>query len=164
MANKNLLDEFDNYIEGLCRKHTSIRHTDAKKHFVKLATDEILQGGKAIVFYPVVTLEKLTNSYTGLADSFRKNRHVEMMFLDHITDSGNFKQIEAVWTNMEFVAEDFLKKIREDRRVYPFFKSLKIDNAELDYVENIQAHLWGVLLSFDIDLPFDNCIPQGRFE
>ena len=164
MGNKNLLDEFDNYIEDLCRKHTSIRHTDKKKHFVKLAKDEILQEGKAVVFYPVVTLEKLTNTYTGLADSFRKNRHVELMFLDHLSDGGNFKQIESVWTNMESVAEDFLKKIREDRRVYPFLKSLKVDNAELDYVENVQTHLWGVLLSFDIDLPFDNCIAPGRFD
>jgi len=165
--NDNLLDDFTAYIESLCRKHTSIKHTGEKKHFVRLDNDELLQDGKANLYYPLVTMDKLTVSYTGLDDSFRKGRHVELMFLDHISDVGNFDNISDVWSNMESVAEDFLKKIRIDRRnttLYPFLKSLTIDNAELDYVENIQTHLWGVLLSFDIGLPFNNCIEPGRFE
>lgn len=164
MGNNNLIDQFTEYIEDLCRKHTSIKHTSNRKHFVRLAVDEMLQESKANIYYPVVTMEKLTNTYTGQEDSFRKNRHIELMFLDHLKDGGDFNSIESVWANMESVAEDFLKKIRNDRRTHVFLKSLKIDNAELDYVENIQTHLWGVLLSFDIGLPFDNCIASGRFE
>lgn len=163
----NLLENFTLYLEDLCRKHTSIKHTDKKKHFVRLGSDEMLQEGKVDIFYPVVTLDKLTNSYSGLEDSLRKSRHVEMLFLDHVSDAGNFKRIESVQSEMEGVAEDFLRKIRLDRRDrvnYPFLKDLRIDEAEIDYAANVQTHLWGVLLSFDLDIPFDSCLPPGRFE
>ncbi|GAB6122280.1 hypothetical protein [Dysgonomonas termitidis] len=164
MGNENLLDDFTEYIENLCRKHVLIKHSAEKKHFVRLDNDELLQEGKANIYYPVVTMEKLTVSYTSQPDNFRKSRHVELMFLDHIRDAGDFNNIENVWTKMEAVAEDFIKKIRVDKRNLPFLKSLVMDNAELDYVENIKAHLWGVLLSFDINLPFDNCLDPDRFE
>ncbi|MDH6355477.1 hypothetical protein M2132_001820 [Dysgonomonas sp. PH5-45] len=167
MANDNLLDQFTGYIESLCAKHTSIRHSPSKKHFVRLDNDELLQEGKSNIFYPVVVMEKLTITYSGLEDSFRKSRHIELLFLDHVRDAGNFGNIESIFTNMESIAEDFLKKIRIDKRDtsnYPFLKSLVISNAEIEYVENIHTHLWGVLLAFDMELPFNNCIAAGRFE
>lgn len=164
MENKNLLDEFTAYIEDLCKKHTWIQHTAERKHFIRLDSDELLQEGKANIYYPVVTMDKLTVSYTSEPDNFRKSRYIELMFLDHIRDAGDFNNIQNVWTKMEAVAEDFLNKIRMDKRNLPFLKSLMIDNAELEYVENIKTHLWGVLLSFNIDLPFNNCLDPDRFD
>lgn len=167
MVNKKPLIDFTLYIEDLCKSHTLIKHRPTEKHFVRLAKDELLQETRALVFYPVVTMESLTNSYTSLEDSFRKSRHLELMFLDHVGDIGDFDSIEKVWDDMESIAEDFIRKIRvdkRDRKKYPFLQSLNMTSVELDRVENVQTHLWGVLLSFDLDLPFDNCIDAGRFE
>lgn len=165
--NPGLLDDFTRYIENLCKKHVLIKHSAEEKHFVRLDNDELLQEGKAGIYCPVVTMDKLANTYTDQEDNFRKRRHVELMFLDHIRDAGNFNDIESVWTTMESVAEDFLKKIRADRKDrvnYPFLRSLVISNVELYYVENIEEHLWGVLLSFETDLPFNNCLDPERFD
>ncbi len=164
---QNLIDSFTAYIENLCRHHTVIGHTDNRKHFVDLSTDELLQEGKSLVYYPVVTIQKLTNSYDGREDALRKTRYVELMFLDHLQDRGSFKQMEKAWAQMEQVAEDFLRRIRIDRRdrqAYPWLRSVSIEKAEGDYVENVVSHLWGYLLTFDLDMPFDNCIEPGRFD
>ncbi len=163
METNNLLQDFTKYIETLCSKHVEIKHSKEKKHFIRLDNDEMLQEGKYI-HYPVVTMEKLTASYSDQEDNTTKNRHVEMMFLDHISDTGNFNHIENTWSRMESIAEDFIMKIKSDRRSrkYPFLKNLKMTGIELDFVENVATLLWGVLLSFDIELPFSGCI-NGKF-
>ncbi|MDR2003601.1 MAG: hypothetical protein LBQ74_11255 [Prevotella sp.] len=164
--NQGLLDDFTRYIENLCKKHILIKHSAEKKHFVRLDSDEFFQGESADICYPLVAMDKLASTYTDQEDNFRKRRHVELMFLDHIEDIGDFDNIESVWATMESIAEDFLKKIRADRKNrvdYPFLRSLVISNVELYYVENIHTHLWGVLLSFETDLPFNNCLDPGRF-
>lgn len=165
MENRNDLTDFTNYIKSLCEKHTAINHTERKKHFLELGNDQQLHEGKKL-YYPIVTMEKLSNSYSDLADSLRKKRYIELMFLDHVQDAGNFNDINYIWNNMERIAEDFLRKIREDRRdrdTYPFLRKLKLSNAELDLVESVSTHLWGVILSFELDLPFNECIEKGRF-
>lgn len=165
MEKNNDLTAFTNYIESLCEKHTSINHTEEKKHFLELGNDQQLQEGKKI-YYPVVTMEQLTTSYSDLTDSVSKKRNIELMFLDHVKDAGDFNNINAIWNNMEGIAEDFLRKIKVDRRnrdTYPFLNKLKLNSAELDLVENVSTHLWGVLLSFELELPFSECIEDGRF-
>ena len=165
MGNKNGLTDFTNYIESLCEKHTSINHTDEKKHFLELGNDQQLQEAKKL-YYPIVTMEKLTNSYSDQPDNIRKKRNIELMFLDHVKDAGDFNSINSIWNNMEWIAEDFLRKIREDRKdknTCPFLQKLKLSGAELDLVENVSTHLWGVILSFELDLPFIECIQDGRF-
>ncbi|MDR1098008.1 MAG: hypothetical protein LBL57_07750 [Tannerella sp.] len=164
MERNDLISDFTSYIENLCRQHTVILHSAEKKHFVRLDSDEMLQGERTGICYPVVTLERLTVSYTGPADGISKVRHIEMMFLDHVKDPGNFNAISGIWSSMESVAEDFIRKIRTDRKNrkdYPFLGG--ISGMELDYVENIVSHLWGVLLSFDYGIPFSECIAPGRF-
>lgn len=165
MANNQDLTDFTKYIESLCEQHTSINHTKDKAHFLELGNDQQLQMGKKL-YYPVVTMEKLTNSYSDQPDNIRKKRNIELMFLDHVPDATNFKNINSIWDNMEWIAEDFLRKINQDKRdkkTYPFLQKLRLSNAELDLVENVSTHLWGVLLSFEIDLPFSECIEVGRF-
>lgn len=165
MENKNDLTDFTSYIESLCEKHTAVNHTEKKKHFLELGNDQQLQEGKKL-YYPIVTMEKLTNSYTDQPDNIRKKRNIELMFLDHVQDAGNFNDINSIWNNMEWIAEDFLRKIKEDRRdknTYPFLQKLRLNSAELDLVENVSTHLWGVLLSFELDIPFSECIEVGRF-
>ena len=162
----NLINDITGYIEELCRKHAVIKHTDTETHFVNLATGAMAQKSRTQIFYPVVTLEKLENSYAGQEDSYRKKRTIELMFLDKVSDSGDFARMNAVWEEMEWVAEDFLRRIRLDRRDrtgYSFLKSLKINSAQGYYVENVAAYLWGYMLTFDADMPFLDCIQPGRF-
>lgn len=164
MENKDLLDDLSQYIEDLCKRHTLINHSDTEKHFVRLNSEELPQEKNIEIRYPVVTFDKVTVTYSGVADAERKSRSIELMFLDLVPDAGRYDHIESVLTNMEEIAEDFLWKMKLDRRnpEYPFLKSFTI-SGELDYVGNIGTILWGVLLSFDFDAPFNLCLAPNRF-
>lgn len=160
----NSLDDFTSYIENLCRKHVVIKHTDEDCHFIQLNDDQQFQDLKSMTF-PIVSLDKLTISYTGSEDSTRKSRYCELMFLESAS-AGDFSEIQIVKNRMERVAEDFVKKMKADRKqraLYPFLKTLVLSGIEFNFVENKADGLYGGLLSFNFDLPFIEALEPGRF-
>jgi hypothetical protein len=163
MDNSTLRD-FSDYVEYFCRIHKKIAHSPEKKHFVRLDHQELAQSINANLYFPVVTLEKLTLTYSNMADNPNSLRHIEMLFLDKVPDAGDFKQIENVQYRMEKLAESFFFKTKNiDRNKWPEFKRLRISSAEIDYVSNIKSFLWGVLLSFDLEMPCAECIDEDDF-
>jgi hypothetical protein len=67
---------------------------------------------------------------------------------------------------MERIAEDFLKKIKvdkRDRKAFPFLKNLSLSDIELNFVENPGFNVYGALLSFNFELGFDETLESGRF-
>lgn len=162
----DLLSDFTTYIESLCAKHVDIKHSpETERHFVELSTDKVIQSMKSL-YYPFVTLDKLSIAYPWTDDNRRKRRYLEMMFLDNVSDAGDFARIQSVKNNMEKIAEEFLLKIdndRKDRIKYPFLRGLVMDSIEINYVENESATLYGVLLSAQYELPFPGCLDEGRF-
>lgn len=168
MENNNLLADFTDYIESLCATHVDIKHVkgdEDNQHFIELNIDQQLQDSKHIC-YPLVCMEKLTISYTGLEDSTNKNRYCEIMFLDSVSDTTDFVSIQNVKNAMERVAEDFIKKFKADRKnrsKYPFLKRLVLSNMELNPIENKSITLYGWLLSFNFELPFNETLESGRF-
>jgi hypothetical protein len=161
----NVLKDFTAYAEYFCSIHKKIAHTQDKKHFVRLDSQELSQSLNTNIYFPVVTLEKLTASYSDVADSPLKTRHIEMLFLDKVPDSGDFKKIEDVQSQMELVAESFIFKTKKMKRdpAFPVLKNLRLANVEIDYVSNIATLLWGVLLSFDLETPTLECINENDF-
>ncbi len=162
----DLLDDFTAYIESLCEKHVDIQHNHSgERHFVELSTDKMMQKMKSL-YYPFVTLDNLTITYPWSDDNRRKRRYLELMFLDNVSDAGDFVRIQEVKNNMEKIAEEFLLKIdedRKDRRTFPFLRGLVMEGVEINYVENESATLYGVLLSAQYELPFPGCLSSGRF-
>ena len=162
----DLLDDFTAYIESLCEKHVDIQHNPSgERHFVELSTDKMMQKMKNL-YYPFVTLDNLTITYPWSDDNRRKRRYLELMFLDNVSDTGDFVRIQEVKNNMEKIAEEFLLKIdedRKDRRTFPFLRGLVMEGVEINYVENESATLYGVLLSAQYELPFPGCLSSGRF-
>jgi hypothetical protein len=163
MSNNNLSD-FTSYIESLCEKHVDILHGD-DKHFVDLSDEKQLNDQKTLC-YPLVTMEKLTVSYEGAEDFMTKNRYIEMMFLDSVSDAFDFVSIQEAKVLMETIAEDFIKKIKADkkkRNLYPFLKNLTLSDINLDYVEISARNVYGVLLSFFYELGFDETLDTSKF-
>jgi hypothetical protein len=161
----NLLKDFSAYVEYFCTIHRKIAHSPDKKHFVRLDHEELAQSLNGKLYFPVVTLEKLTASYSNMTDNPQKSRHIEMLFLDKIPDSGNFKQIERVQSEMESLAESFIFKTKKMKRspAFPFLRSLQFRDIEIDYVSNIATLLWGVLLSFELETPVSECVDENDF-
>ena len=161
----NILEDFSAYIETLCREHSEILHASDDRHFMELNDQQQFVQSKVLRF-PLVTLEKLNISYTGQNDGMRKNRYVEIMFLEQVRDAADFVKIQTIKNKTERIAEDFLKRMkadRKDRLNYPFLKCLTVSNIELNYVENKSINLYGTLLSLNFELPFDETLDAGRF-
>jgi hypothetical protein len=161
----DVLKDFAAYVEYFCRIHKKINHSDERKHFVRLDHQELKQSINVSLYFPVITLEKLTSTYSDVADNPQKSRHIEMLFLDKISDVGDFRQIEDVQSRMEIMAESFIFKTKKMRRNpgFPFFRNLRLTNVEIDYVSNIATFLWGVLLSFDLEIPVLECLNEEDF-
>ena len=161
----NVLKDFSDYVEYFCRIHKKIGHTPEQKHFVRLDHQELKQSINANLYFPVVTLENLTASYSDITDNPQKIRHTEMLFLDKVSDSGNFKKIESAQSQMESIAESFVFKTKKMKRNpdFPVLRNLRLSNVEIDYVSNIATLLWGVLLSFDLETPILECINEDDF-
>ena len=161
----DVLKDFAAYAEYFCRISKKIGHSPERKHFVRLDRQELKQSINAALYFPVVTLEKLTASYSDAADNPRKSRYIEMLFLDKVPDAGDFAQIEDVQSRMESLAESFVFKTRKMRRntAFPFLRNLRLTNVELDYVSNISTLLCGVLLSFDMETPMEECVNEDDF-
>ena len=158
------LSNFSHYIEMLCRMHKDIRHANDEMHFIELASDQQFQSMKRLV-YPVVAFDRLTISYNLLEDAERKNRYVEILFVDKCP-VGNFELIKKIKDRMEQVAEEFLIRIRNDRKKrnsYKFLRSLQLDTAELNYVENDSIGVFGVMLSVNVDSPMSMCFKEDPF-
>lgn len=161
----NSLEQFTAYIQLLCEQHVDIRHTEADKRFIELNNEKQLQQSKTQL-YPMVAIDKLTISYLGANDAMRKNRIVDLLFLDKVKSPGNFAEIQEVKNKMERIAEEFLIKIKIDSRnrvLFPYLKNLLIASAELNIIENESNNLHGALLSFSYELPFAEYIAEGRF-
>lgn len=161
----DVLKDFAAYVEYFCSIHKRIAHSEKKKHFVRLDSQELPQSINATLYYPVVTLEKLTATYSDLEDNPHKSRYIEMLFLDTVPDSGNFKRIEDVQSAMERIAESFIfktKKMKRDSK-FPGLRNLRLTNVEIDYVSNVATLLWGVLLSFDLETPVLECVNEDDF-
>jgi len=161
----DVLKDFTDYVEYFCTIHKRIAHSASRKHFVRLDNQELPQSMNTNLYFPVVTLEKLTASYSDLADSPQKSRYIEMLFLDKVPDSGDFKKIEEVQSQMETLAESFIFKTKQMSRNSAFrgLRNLRLTNIEINYVSNIATFLRGVLLSFDLETPILECINVDDF-
>ena len=93
MAENNALSDFTTYICNLCRAHVELKHTSSSKHFIELNSNEQMENQRQAV-YPLVAMEKLTVSYTGLNDAVRKSRYCEIMFLNKVTSNGDFAAVQ----------------------------------------------------------------------
>ena len=161
---ENLLDDFTSYISLLCEKHVDIKHSEEESHFIQLHSDSQLKSKNQS--YPVVTLDKLEITYMGVEDSIRKQRYVEIMFVDKLPSNSSNDEIQEAKNKMERISEDFIRKIKLDRKnrvAYPFLKTLKINEIRLNFVENAEINVHGTLLAFNFDLPFIDQLEDGRF-
>lgn len=162
----NSLEQFTAYIALLCAKHVDIQHSESDKRFIELNDEKQLQQSKTQL-YPLVAIDKLTITYPGANDAMRKNRIVDLLFLDKVENASDYSQIQATINKMERMAEEFLIKIKidsRDRVLYPYLKNLLLSSAELNIIEQPMNKLYGALLTFSYELPFAEYIEPGRFD
>lgn len=142
---------FSEYIESLASSHKDIMHSKKKCHFTDLNEDAQSGYAHMNMHYPCVVLEETDCSFSG---EIELDHHI-LLFLDHVKDTGNAKEIRDVFKNMKKVALDFLKKMNRDKRqgVAPV-QRFSIDETEMGRVFLKDAGLYGYAVSLNHMVPF----------
>lgn len=157
----------EDYIEELATKHPAIQHeVDDKCHFSCLADDSQTKFARSM-HYPCVVLDTGDFTITGQTGNELLTMETSIMFLDHVRDTGNSKEIRQAFSSMRKVALDFLKKIlrdknkRELRGIIGRFTAVGSDGHRV-YLKD--AGLYGYVLFLNTDESFSKEDCEHVFE
>lgn len=146
------ITNFSQYIEQLCRRHVDVRHEElGQKHFL-CSTDEMTTSLDSRLCYPAVILTKGSYRYDGADGGLSKDYDYNLLIVDHISDSGDYVQIEDKTMKCEQILDEFFNQIIEDKRlrVAPFLVGFSLPGTEVDHVVNTGLSLYGVVASFNL--------------
>ena len=152
------MNTFEEYLEEMSRQHPVIRHEDKGKcHFSSLADNSQTKFALKMN-YPCVVVDSGDFSFIG---NVLINTEFSVMFLDHVKDTGNNKEITAVFNNMKRVLLDFARKFSRDKRAlkYKFLNRFTLIGSEGHRIYLQDSGLYGYVLFFNADDSFNdaNC-------
>jgi hypothetical protein len=155
------MNTFEEYLEEMSRQHPVIRHEDKGKcHFSSLADNSQTKFALKMN-YPCVVVDSGDFSFTGGTGNVLINTEFSVMFLDHVKDTGNNKEITSVFNNMKRVLLDFARKFSRDKRAlkYKFLNRFTLIGSEGHRIYLQDSGLYGYVLFFNADDSFNdaNC-------
>ncbi len=149
------LNDFTDYLEGLCTVHKEIKHSDSETHFVNM-NEEVVSGNDSHLYYPCVMLEKDVFTYTTVDGKIMKKTNFIILILDHVSDSRDYDCILSTIRKCETILDDLFKRMLEDKkeRKFKFLLGFDLDGTQAENIENKNQSLYGVAATFNISLPF----------
>lgn len=155
------ITNFSEYIEHLCRRHVDVRHeANGEKHFL-CSTAEMETSLDSVLCYPAVILAQGSYHYDGSDGSYHKSYDYNLLVVDHISDTGDYTDIDNRTKVCERIIDELFAQIVIDKRdrKYSFLASFSIQGIDVDPVKNIDLSLYGYSAPFNIDIPYKgkNC-------
>lgn len=156
---------FSKYIDGLCRRHKAIRHTDDEPHYSDLA-DDAQNKYAHTMHYPCVVLDEGDFDFRSRGEQPNMVDTCSLLFLTHVRDTGDADEIREAYALTRRLCVDFLKKFVRDKKagVRPMtrFDILSAEGMRL-YLKD--AGLYGYALGFEspeifVDLDCDNSFEE----
>lgn len=151
---------FTEYIENLSEKHIDIRHNPkGEVHFLS-SEREKHTALDSVLHYPAVILDRGAGfSYAGMPGAYQKERDYLLFILEHVSDTSDYEQIEAVLDKCEHILDDFLNRLLEDKRTRRLWLTFALEEVEADYVVNNDNQLYGVMAAIRLPEPYKatNC-------
>lgn len=147
---------FGDYLENLSTRHIDIKHSKEEMHYVD-TRDEKNNSIDSTLCYPCVLLEKNSYKYVGSHISYQKDRDYLLFILDHVTDTGDYEQIENAINKSEQILDEFLTQMIEDKRsrIYPFLIGFNLDRVEVENICNKDNSLYGVAALLTVPVQFN---------
>lgn len=153
------------YFETLARQHTSILHSDTRKAFFRLELDEVVEGLRNNICFPVIILEGYDlNFKDNKSDNLVKQRGSAFVIVDKAR-RGDFDAIHEVYDRMEQIGDDVLTRMRHDK----FLRQSPVRDFDLNNVDGsligwpIDSNLYGIRYTFTIDSAFPSDIDPDRW-
>lgn len=151
---------FTEYIENLSERHIDIRHNPkGEVHFLS-SEREKHTALDSVLHYPAVILDRGSGfDYGGAPGSYRKDRDFLLFILEHVSDTSDYEQIEAVFDKCERILDEMLNQVLEDKRMKRQWLSFALEEVEANYVVNNDNQLYGVVAAIHLSQPYNavNC-------
>ena len=126
-------------------------------NFYRKGLDEFLNG-LGNVQYPALLLQNYSYrlSDTSLSDNRMKSRNIGFLVIDNCTDMDNYARIDEIFTEMESIADDIVKRIQGDGNYTPvaLVQDFSAGSVEGVQVMNYADGNYGVFISLTITSSF----------
>ena len=103
------------YFEKLCREHKLLRHSEAEPHFVNLNDDKRNMGLVQELRYPAVYFEATDFTLNISSESLRREYTCHIEVFEHVTDTGNYAEVEHALSSAEQIITDIFARMMHDR-------------------------------------------------
>lgn len=159
MKEKN---NFPSYIEGLCREHKWVRHSDSECHFSNLVSD-FDNKLQRIMCYPCVGID--TDGFYIDAPNDLETHQYNLYFLQHVRDHGDINEKLHAFGLTYQLLEDFMARFKRDKvdgkDPMCFFDGGGAEAARIEFTDNA---LYGWVLSIKLPqrISYLNC--NNNFE
>lgn len=142
------------YFENLARQHRLVRHSDESCHFSSILDDAQNKYAQKME-YPCVVLEMDDILWGGTLDNTLESETVSVLFVDHVTDAGDYEQVHRVFDLTGTIMRDFLRRMNRDRkRPHSIMARFNPDGAQATRIALESAGLYGWALSFAFSRSF----------
>lgn len=138
---------FSDYIANLASGHKAIKHSEQECHYSDLSEDAQNAFAHRKMHYPCVVLDEGGAVFSGSDSETLQTDFYQLLFVDHVRDTGNATEIRDAFTRMKTVAKDFLKRMVRDRRRVPLMKRFSIVDVEMEKVYLESPALYGYVVA-----------------
>lgn len=152
---------FEDYLEELARQHPDILHEHKDKcHFSYLEDDAQTKLADKM-YYPCVVADSGNFAFNGQPGNILLNTEYSVLFLQHVSDTGNNKEIRKAFADMRRILLDFAAKFSRDKRAmkYTFLNRFSLIGGEGQriYMQNNALYGYALLFSADTSFTDNNC-------
>lgn len=152
------------YIEQLAREHMMVRHTDESPHFVNLNDDKRNTALVQELSYPAVYFESTDFQIEASSTSVSRNYTCHLEVLVHVTDTGNYAEVERALSDSSQIITDIFVRMMHDRvgrkPEHKWLLSLSPSSPiKVLPIQNAENALYGCLAEFSV--PLSGCITDS---
>lgn len=138
---------FSEYLEHLASLHKAIKHSDEECHYSDLSEDAQNAYSHRRMHYPCVVLDEAGTVFS-VSDSQPYDTDIyNILFVDHVKDTGDANELRATFAKMKEVAKDFLRRMLRDRKTVKLMNRFSVMDVEMERVYLQDAALYGYVVS-----------------
>ena len=158
-----MIKNFTAYLEQLCRKHEKLRHSDEERHFVNLNEDSQNTSLAEELHYPAVFFETTGYRISGSSiDEMKKTYTCHIEVFTHVSDTGDYVEVESALSETERIIDDIFAKINLDkyRREPKWLQGVSLNGIDVVPLQNEKNALYGWMAEVMLQVPF--CITDNK--
>ena len=147
-----VLQELSDYIEGLCRRHQDVLHSDEACHYVNFNDDKKQTSLAEEMRYPGVMFETSGYRFSGSGSDLVKLHNCRLEVWGHVEDSADYAAVESTLSHCNEILCDIFAMMIEDKRQrrLSILNYISFDGVEVQDIQNQSNALYGCYAEFQV--------------